>query len=219
MEPDFWQQRWRENLIGFHQEETNRYLHLYWSRLNAPAGSRIFVPLCGKSLDMRWLTHEGYTVLGVEISPLAVESFFQENALKPVVREAGPFSVYSTQGIEIYCGDFFNLQPEHLSGVTGVFDRASLIALPPAMRERYALHLQHILPADVAILLVTLEYPQDEMDGPPFSVHEGDVREYYARRFTIEVLSDTNILAKEPRFAERGLSSLHEKAYLMTPKS
>ncbi len=136
----------------------------------------MFVPLCGKSLDLLWLAGQGHPVLGVEISPVGVESFFQENGLKPQVTDAPPFRRYQVDELTVLCGDFFALTPGHLQGVTAVFDRASLIALPPELRPRYAEHLQGLLRPETRILLVTLDYDQAEMAGPPFSVGEDEVR-------------------------------------------
>ncbi len=215
MEPDFWHQRWRDNLIGFHQTDINEHMQLFWERMHLTPGARVFVPLCGKSLDMRWLRDRFFEVIGVEISPLAVTSFFDENGLTPEIVERNHFEIYQTPGIRVYLGDFFDLTPAHLDGVRAVFDRASLIALPPAMRERYVRHLLSLVGADVPILLITLEYLQNQMDGPPFSVHEDEVNGLYAEQRRVERLLDLDRLSDEPRFAERGLTALHEKVFLI----
>lgn len=216
MEPEFWQQRWRDNLIGFHQTDINEHMRLFWDRMRLESGARVFVPLCGKSLDMRWLSDRFFEVIGVEISPLAVKAFFEENGLSPEIIEQDRFEIYQSPGIRIYLGDFFDLTPAHLDGVRGVFDRASLIALPPAMRERYAEHLLTLIGAEVPILLITLEYLQAQMDGPPFSVHEDEVSRLYAHRRRVERLLDLDRLSEEPRFAERGLTGLREKVFLIS---
>lgn len=215
MEPEFWHQRWADNLIGFHQSQLNPHLRDFWPRLKPERGSTVFVPLCGKSLDMGWLRDQGYRVLGVEISPLAVEGFFRESGLTPQCEEQGGFRVYSAAGIDILCGDFFALQPQHVAGVKAAYDRASLIALPPEMREQYAGHLARLLAAEVPVLLITLDYPQTQMQGPPFSVDESEVRTLYQDDFHIELLCSSDILSQETRFAERGLSRLQETVYLM----
>lgn len=168
MKAEFWLERWQRNEIGFHQGEINAHLQEFWGGLQLPAGSEVFVPLCGKSRDLLWLRAQGHRVLGVELSPLAVEDFFLENELKPQVRSHGIFDSWSCDGVTLLCGDFFELEAADLKGVAAVYDRASLVALPPEMRERYAQHLHRILPARVPMLLVTMDYPQAEMSGPPF---------------------------------------------------
>jgi thiopurine S-methyltransferase len=218
MNPDFWQERWQRNEIGFHQQEINAHLQDYWPRLGLPAESQVFVPLCGKSRDLLWLRSRGHTVLGVELSPIAARDFFAENKLAPQTWRQGAFHRCEADGLAILCGDFFALGSQDLKDVAGVYDRASLIALPPEMRPRYAAHLATILPQSAAILLVTMEYRQAEMNGPPFSVHEDEVRALYEKHYDVARLFTKDILAENQRFRERGLSTLSEKVYRLVPR-
>lgn len=213
MDPDFWHARWRNSETGFHQEEVNLHLQNLWTETGAAAGSTIFVPLCGKSRDLLWLREQGHPVLGVEVSPIAVEAFFQENGLAARQSTQGPFTRWEYEGLAILCGDYFDLEPRDLAAVGAAYDRASLIALPPALRQRYAERLTRLLPAVAPTLLVTLEYPQEEMDGPPFSVTEAEVRVLYEPQRQVRCLFRQSILAENPRFQARGLSRLEEKAY------
>ncbi len=215
MEADFWLQRWREERTGFHRGSTNPHLETFWERLQVAPGEQVFVPLCGKSLDMLWLLKQ-HPVLGVELSPIAVNAFFTENGLVPEQREDHGFVSYEADGLQLLCGDFFALQPEQLQDVRGVYDRASLIALPPALRMRYVASLSELLPASVPMLLVTMEYEQQQMEGPPFAVHEKEIHDLFAEDWSVEILHVEHILDGEPRFRERGLSSLNEKIYLLT---
>jgi thiopurine S-methyltransferase len=173
----------------------------------------VFVPLCGKSRDLLWLRAQGHAVLGVEVSPIAVRDFFKENQLTPEVTRREPFEEWEADGLTILCGDFFALTPEWLTNIQAVFDRASLIALPPEMRARYAAHMASILPPTAKILLVTMEYSGQGMQGPPFSVEEAEVRNLYEKHFAVTSLLRKDILADNPRFRERGLSELHEHVY------
>lgn len=218
MNRDFWQARWDEGRIGFHQDEINPYLQRYWQRLGVSPGGKVFVPLCGKSKDMLWLRAKGHAVVGVEIVPRAVEAFFTENELAAEARRQGAFTVWESEGIKLLCGDFFELTADDVAGVAGVYDRASLIALPPAMRERYAAHLRAILPDKMDVLLVTMDYPQAEMEGPPFAVTEQEVEAFYKDYFKIEQVCAEDILAANPRFQEQGLSRLQEKVYVLRPR-
>jgi thiopurine S-methyltransferase len=177
----------------------------------------VLVPLCGKSRDLLWLRARGHAVLGVEISPIAVRDFFIENVLTPQVTRQGAFERYEADGLVVLCGDFFDLTPELVQAVAGVYDRASLIALPPELRTRYAEHSAAILPAAAGTLLVTMEYPQNEMSGPPFAVCEDEVRRLYETRYTVTRLFTKDILAENPRFRERGLHALTEKVYRLAP--
>ena len=213
MHSEFWHERWEQNQIGFHEEEINSHLQNFWGTLNIPSNSKIFVPLCGKSRDMLWLLSQGYQVLGVELSPLAVKNFFSENNLEALVTDYGVFQRWETDDLCIYLGNFFDLSSEDLADCKAIYDRASLIALPPEMREQYAQHLNTIVPTISDRLLVTLEYAQKDMQGPPFSVSENEVRILFGGEFNIKCLFEEDILEQNDQFRQRGLTHLQEKAY------
>ncbi len=214
MDADFWHQRWRDNLIGFHQPTVNPHLQMYWSRLGVTPGNTVFVPLCGKSLDMCWLA-ECHPVVGVELSARAVEDFYRENGLQPTRRDDGPFSVCEAAGVTLYCGNFFDLQPAQTAKIAAAYDRAALIALPTHMRSAYAEQLRQLVPPGTPMLLITMEYDQAQMQGPPFSVEPGEVEALFGADWRIESLHRADILDNEPRFRERGLSRLAEHIYLL----
>lgn len=217
MEPEFWLERWRRGETGWHLDEVNCHLIDLWPRLEMPAGSRVFVPLCGKTLDLLWLASRGHRVLGVELSRLAVEALFAENGLVPRITDEPPFVRFQVDELEVLCGDLFDLTPSHLAGVSAVYDRASLIALPPEQRPNYAAHLDGILPATVPRLLITLEYDQAVMAGPPFSVHAEEVETLFGGRHQISPLAAIDVLDESPRFRARGLKSLWERVYRLDP--
>jgi thiopurine S-methyltransferase len=216
MKKDFWLERWEREEIGFHQNEVNPYLCEYWQELHLACDSMVFVPLCGKSQDMLWLRKQGHQVMGVELSNIAVQAFFKENGYTPHHVTRGKFEHCEADGIRILCGDFFDLSKDDLAKVSAVYDRASLIALPPEMRERYVRHLVSILPPATQILLITVDYPQPEMQGPPFSVSSGEVEALYREHAEVRLLAQLDVLAQNPRFQERGLSRLRENIFLLT---
>jgi len=216
MEKDFWLERWERQETGFHQDEVNPHLREHWPGLHLPEGSKVFVPLCGKSRDMLWLREQGHAVTGVELSPLAVQAFFEESGLPARQTRGERFNCCEADAIRILCGDFFDLTSDDLAGIEAVYDRASLVALPPEMRERYARHLLGILPPATRVLLVTFDYPQTEMPGPPFAVSPQEVERLYRDRARISLLAQTDALAQNPRFRERGLSRLQENIFHLT---
>lgn len=218
MDPDFWHQRWRKDRIGFHQHRPTPLLLKYWPKLSLAHGSRVFVPLAGKSLDLAWLAAQGYRVLGVELSPLAVEQFFAEQGLTPQVHDSRYGRHYCAGDVELICGDAFALDAEVLSDCAAVYDRAALIALPPPLRRRYVHELHAQLPAGCRALLISLEYPQHEKNGPPFSVSEAEVRALYERDWDVQVLERRDFLACEPRFAADGVSALDTVVYRLVRK-
>ena len=218
MHESFWLERWEQNQVGFHQEAINSHLQLFWPRLGVAVDAGVFVPLCGKSRDMLWLRSQGHPVLGIEISEKAVADFFAENGLEPEVIRGERFDRWQTDGLTVLRGDLFDLEPDDLSDCRGVYDRASLIALPVDMRRRYAEHVMRILPPDSPVLLVTLEYPQEQMPGPPFSVGAGEIGTLFGQCYGIDEFFDLDILNENPRFEERGLSRLEERVFRLRPK-
>lgn len=216
MEKDFWLERWEKGEIGFHQEEFNPHLRQYWHELQLAQDSLIFVPLCGKSRDMLWLRKQGQQILGIELSAVAVQAFFEENGYTPQQSAHGKFELCEAHGIGILCGDFFDLNKYDLMKVSAVYDRASLIALPSEMRKRYVSHLVNTLPPATKILLLTVDYLQHEMQGPPFAVSKDEVKSLFGAHAEVRLLAEQDVLAQNPRFRERGLSRLQENIFLLT---
>ncbi len=218
MQHEFWHERWQQNQIGFHLQEANPNLRKYWPELNLKPGSRVLVPLCGKSLDMLWLQAQGFEVLGVELSPLAVEAFFAENQLSARQSRQGQFVAYECHGLTVLYGDFLALTARDLHGVDAVFDRAALVALPAAMRAAYVVKLQQLLAAGTQSLLVAFDYAQQAMSGPPFSVPFAEIQSLYGPYCDITLLSSQDILDSEPHFRDKGLSRMLEQVYRLTSR-
>jgi thiopurine S-methyltransferase len=216
VQPDFWLDRWRTAQIGFHQAAVDRHLKAYWPRLMVPANSRVFVPLCGKSLDLMWLRERGHWVSGVELSPVALESFCMEHGIPARRRVIADFDVYEADGFTLFRGDFFKLTPALLGSVTAVYDRAALISWMPAARESYVKHLTSLTSPGTQTLLVAVEYPPEQMSGPPFPLTRDTIETLYADHHAIEELGRHEILELEPRLKARGLTELREACYLMT---
>lgn len=213
MQPGFWHARWQGGEIGFHLGHPNPMLVRHQAALPA-AGARVLVPLCGKSVDLKWLHERGHAVLGVELSPIAAKAFFDEHSLAMTIEHDGPFERYrgTNAAIEILVGDFFALDGARAGAVSGYYDRAALVALPPELRARYVAHLATLLPAGTHGLVVSFEY-EPSTGGPPFSVDEAEVQQLFTPHFTLQRLERKDILADEPRLAARGMTSLHECAY------
>lgn len=215
MDTGYWRQRWAEGRTGWHQDAPTPLLLEHWSRLGVAPGARVFVPLAGKSHDMQWLAAQGYRVLGVELSPLAVEQFFSERGVSPRVSTSRYGVHHEAGGIELICGDAFELDTAALADCHAAFDRAALVALPPPLRARYADELYRKLPAGCRALLLTLEYPQHEKAGPPFSVDETEVRTLFAGGWSIDRLHRRDILATQPSFVADGVTRLAAAVYRM----
>lgn len=213
MEPRFWHERWAINQIGFNQASVNPHLLRLWPELTAMPGERVLVPLCGKSIDMVWLLNQGFHVVGAELSEIAVAGFFSENGWQPTIEERGALKVYRAEGCEIWCGDFFALTPEDVGDCTAFYDRAALIALPPDLRWRYVKQLNHLLSNDACGLLVTLDYDQSLIAGPPFSVDEDEVLQLLSPDWRVKRVADLDVLEQGLKFKQAGATSLMEYAY------
>ena len=212
MKTEFWTQCWREGRTPWHEGTPNARLRRHFERLELRPGERVFVPLCGKSEDMWWLHERGMQVLGIDLSPRAARAFLRAHGLAFTETRGRRFTALESPGFRLLAGDFFDLRAADLAGVAAVYDRAALVALPESMRRRYAERLTGLLAAP--ILLVSLEYPEAETEGPPFSIREAGVRALFAGRRRVEHLGEEDVLARSD-LRKRGLTRLHEHAYLI----
>ena len=213
MEADFWLARWQNNELGFQLDTAHTLLTQCLETVIGDSTS-VFVPLCGKSPDMVFLSQQ-LSVLGAELSEIACCDFFSEHKLAYKLTENGQFKRFDGEQICLLQGDFFALQPEQVADCQLVYDRAALIALPPAMRQQYAAKLSALFPAGVRVLLISLEYPQHEKQGPPFAVHYDELVMLFPNA-QIELLAEMDLTGRG--FARRRFetSSLIEKAYCIT---
>jgi thiopurine S-methyltransferase len=216
LQPDFWHKRWHAGQIGFHQSAVDRHLKRYWPGLGPASDARVFVPLCGKSLDLLWLRERYHSVAGVELSAVALESFCMEQGISARRRVLEHFDVYEAPRLRLYRGNFFALTPDLLGPVSAVFDRAALISWAPELRADYVAHITALTGPGTQTLLVTMEYAQSEMTGPPFSLGADEVDRLYGGGHAIQRLSREDVLANEPRLRSRGLTQLHEVCYRLT---
>ncbi|EKN45444.1 MULTISPECIES: thiopurine S-methyltransferase [Pseudomonas syringae group] len=215
MDAEFWRQRWTAGQIGFHQADVNQDLRKLWPELELEKGARVLVPLCGKSHDMSWLVEQGFQVVGVELSQTAVEGYFAEHRLEPQVTQRGGFTLYSAPGIDIWCGDFFALTAEDIGVCAAFYDRAAMIALPSDMRERYVRQLEQLMPPVCRGLLITLDYDQAELDGPPFSVSHEWLQAHVSAHWNVTRVSERDALQSSPRALGVGVRRMDECVYWM----
>ncbi len=229
MEPQFWHDRWRNGQIGFHQPSPDRSLVRHWPAMNlgrasasrsaAAAARPVFVPLCGKSVDLLWLRDQGHMVSGVELSATALEAFCAENGVPARRRVQADFDLYEADHLNLFRGDFFQLTPSILGRAAAVYDRAALISWAAELRPAYADRIAALTGPGTPMLLITLEYPQAQMPGPPFSVARDEVERLYSRSFEIREISRQDILAEDARLRSRGITALSEVCYHLVRRS
>jgi thiopurine S-methyltransferase len=192
MDANFWHNRWQTNQTGWHDGTVNPLLIAHFPSLNVPPDGRVFVPLCGKSLDLGWLLSRGYTVAGAELSELAVAQLFTELGMAATISEVGKHKHYRGEKIDIFVGDFFDLSREVLGPVDAVYDRAALVALPEPMRIEYAQHLK-TLTASAPQLVIGYEYDQTVVTGPPFSVPSDELHRHYSDSYALTLLARVEV--------------------------
>ncbi|HSH73295.1 MAG TPA: thiopurine S-methyltransferase [Methylophilaceae bacterium] len=209
MEASFWYNKWQHGEIAFHQNNANPLLVEHFEALNLAKGSRVFLPLCGKTLDISWLLAGGYRVVGAELSKIAIDELFQSLGLKPEIAKAGELIHYSAKDIDIYVGDIFELSAQTFGVVDAIYDRAAIVALPAGIRKQYATHLLSITHA-AQQLIITYEYDQSLVDGPPFSVNQAELKQHYSASYSLTALE-----TREVEGGIKGKASSIETAWLL----
>ena len=209
MDASFWRQRWENNELGFHRSEANPLLIKHFNALSLENGSRVFLPLCGKTLDIAWLLSQGYRVAGAELIATAIEQLFDELGVVPEKTSLGEVNQYSAKNIDIFGGDIFKLSGKTLGSVDAVYDRAALVALPEHMRIRYTAHLMEITDR-APQLLINYEYDQTLMEGPPFSVSNEEVKQHYQDCYDLTLVASSDVAG-----GLKGICAAQENVWLL----
>ena len=213
MEADFWHQRWERGEIGFHEGRANHFLVKHVEKLNLDKGARIFLPLCGKTRDISWLLSQGYRVVGIELSALAINELFSELGVQPEIVNTGDLAHYRAENIDIFVGDLFKLTTQMLGAVNAIYDRAALVALPEDVRPTYTSHLVGL--TDTAPqLLISFEYDQAVMPGPPFSVIGDEIQQLYADTYHVNSIENKKVEGNL-----KGVVEAEEFVWLLQPTS
>lgn len=208
-----WELRWKEGRIGFHLPNVNPYLRSYSEKFLDKSPRNIFVPLCGKTLDMIWFAKRIKRVVGIELVSHAIEEFYKENNLSYSIFVSGKLKLFKNNSIDIFHGDFFKLTKEETGLFQAIYDRASLVALGPRERQKYVEHLMPFLASHGNLLLITLEYNQNQMNGPPFSVPKKEIDTLFGRYGKLELLEARDIL--DERLRNKGLEKITEHVHLL----
>lgn len=205
----YWHEKWNSNDLGFHEPEANPLLVQYFKELSLTAGSRIFLPLCGKTLDISWLLAKGMKVVGAELSKLAIEQLFRELHLQPEITRFGETEHFRAENIDIFVGDIFALNSKTIGQVDAVYDRAALVALPESTRQLYSKQVMK-LTAKAPQLLVCYEYDQSLMNGPPFSITDQEIERHYQKTYQIKFLGTSKVIG-----GLKGIDEALEKVWLL----
>ncbi len=210
---EYWHTKWKTKDIAWDQQQPNPLLVEYINHLKLKPGSKIFVPLSGKSIDMAWLAHQDYQVIGVELNLDACKLFFAEYEIPYQQSKVGKFDLLSSEKITLLSGDIFDLDKTNLGPVDAIYDRAALIALPIKIRQKYAQKINSLTEPHTQILLITFRYNENEMEGPPFSVNKQEIQKLYGESFHISLLYNERVLKIPEHLGAKGLSQLQEYAF------
>lgn len=214
-----WRDCWRDRRTGFHQAEVNPLLVRFWPALGLAPASRVFVPLCGKSLDMLWLAAQGHAVVGVELSPIAAGAFFRELGMRPVRRRQGAFTRWEHDRLVILCGDYFALRPEDLGRIDAVYDRAALTALAEDIRADYVSRLRELVPAGCEMLLLTTEDAEEGETLAQSRAAAAEIATLYGRDFDCVLAHVESAFESDPAAAEGAPARSAFKAYRLSPRT
>ena len=216
MEKTYWLNRWKAGKTQFNQPTPHRFLIKHFKTLSLQPQEQVFVPLCGKSIDMTWLMQQNQQVIGVEISPLAIADFLKENKLHTTSFGEGLFQVHQNASCTLYNGDIFNLTSQQLSEIKAVYDRGCLTALPPkTLRGQYVDWLKATIPLNTKILLIVIQHGASEINEPPFSTSFEEVNLCFNNDFSVTQLEKEFITELPPHWAERGVYEAYECVYLL----
>jgi thiopurine S-methyltransferase len=209
MDTDFWLKKWAMKDIGFHQTKANPLLTKHFKKLSLEQNSRVFLPLCGKTIDIAWLLSNGYRVVGVELSEIAIEELFVELGIKPELTKTEKFKRYAGENIDIFVGDFFDLSATILGPVDATYDRAALVALPENMRQQYTSHLIQITNKALQFV-ICFEYDQKLLAGPPFSIDSTEVSQHYSDAYHLSIIESVDVTG-----GLKGICAAREHAWLL----
>jgi thiopurine S-methyltransferase len=212
MEKEFWLDRWKDNILRFHQADYNHLLVSHFDKLSLKQGERVFIPLCGKTLDMKYLLEKGHQIVGIEFSEIAIIDFFKELNIIPKILKKDKLIHYQADNIDLFVGDVFDLSSDIIGKVDAIYDRAAYVALPLKVRSQYANHLT-LITQKALNLIITFEYDQNELAGPPFSISNDEIKQHYEKDYQIKLLESLEVDGglKEVCFAKENIWLLKKR--------
>ncbi|MBI5007960.1 MAG: thiopurine S-methyltransferase [Nitrosomonadales bacterium] len=213
-----WLEFWRDQRTDFHQSAVNPLLSRFWPGLGLAHGSRVFIPLCGKSLDMLWLAQQGHEVFGVELSPVAVEDFFRENKLHPVRTQMGAFTLWNDGKLSILCGDYFALTRSDIGHFDTVYDRAALTALPENIRGLYVAQLKRLVSDTAMVFLLTIEDAAENATMNQAHGVDEEIRTLYTEGFEIDLAYVESVFEPDPESAGLPAKRAEYKVYRLSSR-
>ncbi|CAK8673561.1 unnamed protein product [Clavelina lepadiformis] len=188
---EYWKKIWENGQIhDFHHANVHEHLIKYKDHF-LHQNCRVFIPLCGKSVDLNYLAECGHEVVGCELSETAILQFFQEHSMtfKQSQYPKAPFEVFKAadKNITIYKGDFLKLNSSVIGKFDAVWDQGAFIAIHPSQRLKYTDIMKDLISLDGKYLLFSLQF-DGVNSATPYSVTEMDMEETFGRYFDVSTL-------------------------------
>lgn len=213
---NFWQQHWSDGQTAFHLDDIHPDLQVFLPVLSLELGDTVFVPLCGRTLDIGYLLNVGYNVIAIEMVEYAVQQLFNQLSIVPEVSGWKQGKCYRADHLTVYVGNYFDLSSDECAEVSAIYDRAALAAMPYKLQQRYCQHL-----GDITVyakqLVIASAFDQTKMQGPPFTITPQHIQQYYGQHYTIELLNEIETIKEEMDFQKQQLDSFIRRTYLLTP--
>ncbi|KAK2156859.1 hypothetical protein LSH36_203g00031 [Paralvinella palmiformis] len=182
---------------------------------------KIFFPLCGKTVDMKWLYDLGHTIVGVEGAQKPVEEFFKENDIEYTVHVVNDVNGHLYQSLDkrisLYLCDIYDFNSLVEGQFDAIWDRGSFGAINKSERARYAALLLSMMAPGCRYLLDNFSYDETHYIGPPRNVTEKDMQELFGSMCDIKLLDTFDMLTPE-RAVLHGLNKFDEQLWLLLPK-
>ncbi|KAK3735884.1 hypothetical protein RRG08_041071 [Elysia crispata] len=203
----YWTKRWENNQIAFHKTEVHRMLIKHQKMLSSNGKPKnVFVPLCGKTLDLKWLADQGIKTVGLDIALIALQQVFTESGLEwketnvPLLGADGKLLSSKDGELKLYCGDMMKFSEDIAGTFDAVWDRGCIVALERENLKRYVQIIKNILKPGGRILVELLQFDVAIMDDitsptkppPPYPTYEEDLKSLYEPECYVEFVDQEN---------------------------
>lgn len=171
--PEYWSNLYQTNEAGWDKGRCAPPIARLLREGHLPLGAHLAVIGCGPGHEAFEAVRCGYQVTAIDFALEAI---------------AGVRSKSIELGLNVNAeqADVFDLAKRWPTTFDGIIEHTCLCAIDPARRSEYAQAVAGALKPDG--LLLGLFYAHDRPDGPPYSIHEAEVRDIFSPFFDFERL-------------------------------
>lgn len=203
-----WKECWNTPNVEFHNPQLNELFVKYHQRMLTRPGMRIFVPLCGKAVEMKWLVDHGHKVVGLEAAPVPCKAFFEENGIPYNVKEMkgihGEKYESLDHNIVIYSCDFFLFTADICGEFDGIWDSGGLNSMDVEDREAYIRRIRTLMGKGCVNLTEFVNFDKSMVDIT-WSMTKEELQKVFGEGFIVE---DLNEMAAPQRLKRQGCDTL-----------